>query len=135
MLEAEPFVKRAPEIAEEILLKAADSHLPKDLRSFAKELFEKQASVDEEKLELPKRISLDDLKKMAQAKGVDLPKVDVNTNAAPEVATDLRKIAERAEKDEINDVLSTAAAIFLEGREKVADRASKLAAKLKGKAE
>lgn len=113
MIEAEPFVRRAPEIAEEILAKTAS--LPKDLRAFTKALFEKTASVKEEKLQLPQRLTLDDLRKIASTKQVDLPDVgNTPVDSSSSVVGDLRKLAHRYEVEESNDALATAAAIFLE---------------------
>ena len=110
------FVKSAPELAEEILAKTA--MLPKDLKSFPRELLEKEASTDTEKLELPKRLSIEDLKKIASEKKVDLPTPDpVNADDYASIAGDLQKIAKAHEQETAQDVLATAAAIVAHKKE------------------
>jgi uncharacterized membrane protein len=86
--------------------------LPKDLKSFPRELLEKEASVSTEKLELPKRLSVADLQKIASEKKVDLPTPGaVNADDYASIAGDLQKIAKAHEQETAQDVLATAAAI------------------------
>lgn len=102
-------MKRAPEIAEEILAKVAG--LPKSLQSFPRELLEKQAADRREKLELPKPMTLADLQKTASDNQVDLPKIaSVKPEEFSSIAADLVKIAER-QSDDSEDVMLTAIAI------------------------
>jgi hypothetical protein len=90
------FVKRAPEIAEEILLKAASGYLPDVLKPYAKNLLTKEASDDREKLVAPGRMSLAELQKLAHSNGTDLPAVSVtNVDGWSETAASLVKIAGR----------------------------------------
>lgn len=110
------FVKSAPELAEEILAKTA--MLPKDLKSFPRELLEKEASTDTEKLELPKRLSIADLQKIASEKKIDLPNPGpVKADDYASVAGDLQKIAKAHEDETAKDVFSTAAAIVAHQKE------------------
>lgn len=110
------FVKSAPELAEEILAKTA--MLPKDLKSFPRELLEKEASTDTEKLELPKRMSVADLQKLASEKKIDLPNPGpVKADDYASVAGDLQKIAKAHEDETARDVFSTAAAIVAHQKE------------------
>jgi hypothetical protein len=100
MMSNASFVKRAPEIAEEILLKAASSRLPDALKSFSKTLLNKEASDDREKLSLPSRMSLAELQKLAHDNKTDLPIVSVaSADDWSDVAASLVKIASR-HKDE-----------------------------------
>lgn len=116
-----PFVKRAPEIAEEILAKVAS--LPAGLQTFSQDLLTKTAAPAEEKLVYPGRLSLEDLRKAAAGRGVDLPKVAaVPTADAEKVAGDLRALAKRAAAAAAEDIALTAAAIVAEGQEKAAMR-------------
>lgn len=104
------FVKNAPEIAEEILLKAAS--LPEGLRSFSRSLLEKQAVDTREKLQLPTRMTLADLQKMAHSNEVDLPKVaSVKSDDFADIASQLRKVAERRDEDLAHEIFETAVAL------------------------
>lgn len=126
MIQAEPFVKRAPDIAEEILQKTAS--LPEDLRSFTRTLLTKTASTQEEKLEAPKRTTWAELAKIAQENKVVLPEVKpVASEAGPEIAENLKKVAQHHRDETSNDILATAAAIFLEGKKKDAEKAASVA--------
>lgn len=88
------FVKRAPEIAEEILLKAAESRLPSGLKAFSKSLLNKEASDDREKLSLPTRMSLAELQKLAHENKTDLPTVEITSvDDWSDTAASLVKIA------------------------------------------
>lgn len=107
------FVKKAPEIAEEILRKAAS--LPGPLSAFSRDLLTKEASDEREKLALPKRMTLDDLRKVAASKGADLPKVaSAPTSEFSKVAAELRAVVERGEKEIAEDILATAAALVMQ---------------------
>jgi hypothetical protein len=115
------FVKRAPDIAEEILLKA--SELPSSLRSFSKSLLTKEASLDKEKLELPKRISLSELQKLASENRVDLPNIGaVDSSEYGTVSSQLVKIAKRHEEETSRDILASAAALVASRETKEAAR-------------
>lgn len=105
------FVRRAPEIAEEILAKTAN--LPKDLQTFTRGLFEKEAAQVGDPLKMPARMTIADLQKVASANKVDLPKV----GAAPSdeygsVAEGLRKMAEHHANETRDDILAAAVAIM-----------------------
>ncbi len=115
----ESFVKRAPEIAEGILAKvAALPVLPEGLRSFSKDLMSKEASSEEEKLQSPKRMTLAELQKLASGNKVDLPKVaSVSTDSSSEIVASLRKIADRHEQENAEDVFAAAAAIVAHSKE------------------
>jgi hypothetical protein len=114
------FIKRAPELAEEILLKAA-SPLPESLRSFSRDLLEKKAVDERERLQLPVRMTLADLQKIAHGKQVDLPKIaSVSSEEFGDVAESLRKIAARGERELAEDVFMTAAAMVESRQEKAA---------------
>lgn len=104
------FVQSAPEIAEEILLKI--SGLPKGLKSFPKDLLSKEASDQTEKLELPRRMSLAELQKIAHKNEVDLPKIgSVSSDSWSDICGDLRKIAEVNEEAQAREVFETGAAM------------------------
>lgn len=113
------FVKNAPEIAEEILLKAAE--LPEGLRSFSRSLLEKQAVDTREKLQLPPRMTLADLQKMAHSNEVDLPKVACGkSDDFADVAGQLRKVAERRDEELSQEIFQDAAALVAAKHEKAA---------------
>lgn len=104
------FVKSAPEIAEEILLKTAG--LPDSLRSFPRTLFEKEAVDTREKLQLPTRMTLSDLQKLAHETKTDLPRIaGVQSDEYTDVASQLRKIAAHAEEEEAREIFETGAAL------------------------
>lgn len=106
------FVRRAPDIAEEILAKTAGV-LPGALKSFTRDLLTKEASAKEEALRLPARVTLEDLRKVASGNGTSLPKVaQARSEEAPSIVEGLRKIAERHEQEEADDVLASAVAIL-----------------------
>lgn len=110
------FVKSAPELAEEILAKTA--MLPKDLKSFPRELLEKEASTETEKLELPKRLTIADLQKIASEKKIDLPNPGpVKADDYASVAGELKKIAKAHEEETAKDVFINAAAIVVHQKE------------------
>lgn len=108
------FVRRAPEIAEEILAKTAN--LPKDLKSFARNLFEKEASTQTDSLKMPARMTISDLRKIAAGNKVNLPKIaSVKAEEYGGVADGLRKMAERHAKETRDDVLALALTILEKG--------------------
>lgn len=106
------FVKRAPEIAEEILLKASDSRLPGDLKAFSKSLLNKEASDDREKLVAPARMSLADLQKVAHENKTVLPTVTVSSvdDWADTVAS-LTKVAADHDAANAREIFENAAAL------------------------
>ena len=105
------FVRRAPEIAEEILAKMAI--LPKDLKSFTRNLLEKEASAQADSLKMPARMTIADLRKIAAGNKVDLPKVaSVKAEEYGSVADGLRKMAERHAGETRDDVLALAVTIL-----------------------
>lgn len=107
----ESFVRRAPEIAEEILAKTAN--LPKDLKSFTRNLFEKEASVETDSLKMPARMTVADLRKIAAGNKVDLPKIaSVKAEEYGSVADELKKIAARHAEETRDDVLAAAVTIL-----------------------
>jgi len=113
------FVRRAPDIAEEILAKTAS--LPESLKNFTRALLTKEASDEKDRLELPKRMSLSELSKLAHTNKVDLPKVpDVQTDDYSKVASELLAIAKRGEEAEAREIFETATSIVASGHEKVA---------------
>jgi hypothetical protein len=114
------FVQRAPAIAEEILAKTAS--LPESLRSFTKNLLTKESSKDEgDRLELPKRMTLGELSKIAHENKVDLPKIHgVKSDDYAKIASELVAIAKREEQREANEVFESAAAIVAANHEKQA---------------
>jgi len=106
------FVKRAPEIAEELLLKAG-GFTPDALKKFSKDLLSKEASGQGESLEIPKRMTLADLQKSAAPKA-ELPKVSgVKVEDWQKIASDLSKLAERSEEENARDIFETAAALVM----------------------
>jgi hypothetical protein len=125
-------VQRAPAIAEEILAKTAS--LPESLRSFTKSLLTKESSKDEgDRLELPKRMTLGELSKIAHENKVDLPKIQgVKSDDYAKVASELIAIAKREEQKEANDVFESAAAIVAANHEKQAARGAAAAKMLGG---
>jgi hypothetical protein len=105
-------VKRAPEIAEEILLKVSDSRLPSDLKAFSKALLSKEASDDREKLVAPARMSLAELQKIAHSNGTSLPVVAVtNVDDWADTAASLTKIASRHETENAREIFENATAL------------------------
>lgn len=119
----ESFVRRAPEIAEEILAKTAK--LPESLKPFTRNLFEKEASQDTDRLRLPARMTLADLQKLASGNKVDLPKVaSVKAEEYGSVADGLRKIASRAAEETKADVLAAAVTILEKDAARAAARAA-----------
>jgi Cu/Ag efflux protein CusF len=106
------FVKRAPEIAEEILLKAASGYLPDVLRTYAKNLLSKEASDDREKLVAPERMALSELQKIAHSNKVTLPLIaSVNSDDWSSIAGDLVKMASRHEAENGREIFENAAAM------------------------
>jgi hypothetical protein len=106
------FVKRAPEIAEEILLKAASGYLPDVLRPYAKALLSKEASDDREKLVAPERMALSELQKIAHSNKVSLPVItSVNSDDWSSIAGDLVKVASRHEAENGREIFENAAAM------------------------
>jgi hypothetical protein len=124
-------VQRAPAIAEEILAKTAS--LPESLRSFTKDLLTKESSKDEgDRLELPKRMTLGELSKIAHENKVDLPKIQgVKSDDYTKISSELVTIAKREEQREANEVFESAAAIVAANHEKQAAK-GRAAAKLLG---
>lgn len=125
------FVKRAPEIAEEILLKASDSRLPGDLKAFSKSLLNKEASDDREKLVAPARMSLADLQKVAHENKTVLPSVTVSSvdDWADTVAS-LTKVAADHDAANAREIFENAAALV--ATKEAAARGLNLKVKAKG---
>lgn len=115
----DPFAKRAPEIAEEILRKSAS--LPEGLREFSRSLMNKSAQPEDD-FEVPERMTLEDLRKTAAGKQAteEAPKIaQVSIDSALEFAGLMEKTASANEQEVAQDILAAAAAAVVE-QEKVA---------------